>query len=36
MDGGGGEIVLSNDGLEEDFAHPQEGGGGTAGVKILF
>ena len=33
---GGEELVLGKDGLEEDVAHPQQGGGGTAGVPLIF
>ena len=32
----GEELVLGKVGLEEDDAHPQQGGGGSAGVQIVF
>ena len=36
MDGGDEELVPGRGGLEEDGAHPQQGGGGAAGVRIIF
>ena len=30
------EIVPGKGGLEEDDAHPQQVGGGAAGVRLLF
>ena len=36
MDGGGQEIVPGKGGVEEDYVNPQQGGGGTAGVRIIF
>ena len=36
MAGGGEELVLGKDGLEEDVTHPHQGGGGAAGVRIIF
>ena len=33
---GGEELVLGEGGLEEDDAHPQQGGGGAAGVWLCF
>ena len=36
LDSGGEELFPGKGGLEEDDAHLQQGGGGTAGVRILF
>ena len=36
MAGGGEELIVSKEDLEEDVAHPQQGGGGAAGVRIIF
>ena len=34
---GGGEVLVpGKGGLEEDGAHPQQGGGSAVGVRILF
>ena len=33
---GGEELVPGKDGLEEDIVNTQQGGGGAAGVRILF
>ena len=34
--GGGEELVLGKGSLEENDAHPQQGGGSAAGVRLLF
>ena len=34
--GGNEELVPGKGGLKEDGTHPQQGGGGPAGVRILF
>ena len=34
--GGGEELFLGKGGLEEYGTHPQQGGGGPAGVRLLF
>ena len=36
LSGGGEELFPGKGGLEENGTHPQKGGGGTAGVRILF
>ena len=33
---GGEELGPGKDVVEEDFAHPQQGGGNASGVRILF
>ena len=36
LSGGGKLIVPGKGSLEEDYVNPQQGGGGAAGVRILF
>ena len=36
LSGVGNELVPGKGGLEEDDAHPQPGGGGAAGVRLIF